>query len=297
MWERHEQSESPCLYNQKNWLSVPSGERIDSLSFMETEVISFGSLFAGIGGFDLGFERAGMQSHWQVEINETATKVLEKNWPNVHRERDIKECGIHNLEKVSVICGGFPCQDISYAGVGAGLDGERSGLFYEAIRVVCELQPRMLVLENVSALLSRGMDRVLGNLAEIGYDTEWHCISAASVGAPHDRDRIFLFSYPSGEQSDLRRSETEYGWEEQNRSKSTCSPVIRSDGGCRTLAGWKTDWWKIEPSICRILDGLPKGLDKDRKERLRCLGNAVVPQVAEYIGKHVVTFLENRVCG
>ncbi len=154
--------------------------------------ITFGSLFAGIGGIDLGFERCGMQCKWQVEINDYAQKVLAKHWPKVHRERDIRECSARNLDWVDVIAGGFPCQDISYAGLGAGLDGERSGLFFEAVRLVRELQPRAVVLENVAALLTRGLDRVLGTLAEIGYDAEWHCIPAAYVGAPHIRDRVFV---------------------------------------------------------------------------------------------------------
>jgi len=123
--------------------------------------IAFGSLFAGIGGIDLGFERCGMECKWQVEINDYAQKVLAKHWPAVHRERDIRECSARNLDWVDVIAGGFPCQDISYAGLGAGLDGERSGLFFEAIRLVSELQPRAVVLENVAALLTRGLDRVL----------------------------------------------------------------------------------------------------------------------------------------
>ena len=154
--------------------------------------ITFGSLFAGIGGIDLGFERCGMECKWQVEINDYAQKVLAKHWPTVHRESDIRECSARNLERVDIIAGGFPCQDISYAGLGAGLDGERSGLFFEAIRLVRELQPRAVVLENVAALLTRGLDRVLGTLAEIGYDAEWHCIPAAYVGAPHIRDRVFV---------------------------------------------------------------------------------------------------------
>ena len=114
--------------------------------------MQYGSLFSGIGGIDLGFDRAGMECVWQVEIDDYATKVLEKHWPKVHREKDIRDCGKHNLQWVDVIAGGFPCQDISYAGRGAGLDGERSGLFFEAIRVVRELQPRFVVLENVAAI-------------------------------------------------------------------------------------------------------------------------------------------------
>jgi DNA-cytosine methyltransferase len=168
-------------------------------------MLTFGSLFAGIGGFDLGFERAGFQCKWQVEIDDYATKILERHWPEVHRERDIRQCGRHNLERVDCIIGGFPCQDISYAGKGAGLDGARSGLFFEAIRLVCELRPRAVVLENVAGLLTRGLDRVLGTLAEVGFDAEWHCIPAAAVGAPHIRDRVFVLAYAKGERHGLGR--------------------------------------------------------------------------------------------
>ena len=161
--------------------------------------MTFGSLFAGIGGFDLGFERCGMQCKWQVEIDDYATRILERHWPDVHRQRDIRQCGRHNLERVDCIIGGFPCQDISYAGKGAGLEGERSGLFFEAVRLVRELRPRAVVLENVAGLLTRGLDRVLGTLAEIGFDAEWHCIPAAAVGAPHIRDRVFVLAYCQSE--------------------------------------------------------------------------------------------------
>lgn len=160
-------------------------------------MLTYGSLFTGIGGIDLGFDRAGMQCKWQCEIDEYATKVLEKHWPKVTRYKDIRDVGSHNLEWVDVICGGFPCQDISVAGKGAGLDGERSGLFFEAIRVVRQIKPRFVVLENVAALLIRGLGRVLWTLAEIGYDAEWHCIPAAAVGAPHIRDRIFVIAFLS----------------------------------------------------------------------------------------------------
>src|SRR4051812_10602658 len=127
--------------------------------------LTFGSLFAGIGGIDLGLERAGMQCKWQVEINDYATRVLAKHWPDVHRERDVRACGAHNLTTVDLICGGFPCQDISYAGKGAGLAGRRSGLWFEYARIIRELEPRYVLVENVAALLDRGMGDVLGSLA------------------------------------------------------------------------------------------------------------------------------------
>jgi DNA (cytosine-5)-methyltransferase 1 len=241
--------------------------------------ITFGSLFAGIGGFDLGFERAGMTCRWQVEIDDYATRVLAKHWPNVHRERDIKQCGAHNLERVDVICGGFPCQDISYAGLGAGLDGERSGLFFEAIRVVRELQPRVVVLENVSALLTRGLDRVLGALAEIGYDAEWHCIPAAAVGAPHIRDRVFVLGYAD--------SDRWYARKQASKAARHWCPAVSAGGDASSMAYTNGDkrgtQWATEPDVGRVADGVPARVD-----RLRGLGNAVVPQVAEWIGKQIV---------
>lgn len=156
--------------------------------------MKFGSLFAGIGGFDLGLERAGMSCQWQVEIEDYPTKILEKHWPEVHRERDIKECSGENLEPVDLICGGFPCQDISVAGTGAGLAGERSGLWYEMHRIISDIKPRWVVVENVAALLSRGMDVVLRDLSQIGYDCEWHIIPASAVGAPHRRERVWIIA-------------------------------------------------------------------------------------------------------
>ena len=215
-------------------------------------MITFGSLFAGIGGFDLGFERAGMVCKWQVEIDDYATRVLEKHWPGVHRERDIRSCGKHNLERVDIICGGFPCQDISYAGLGAGLDGERSGLFYEAIRVVRELQPKVVVLENVAALLTRGLDRVLWTLASIGFDAEWHCIPAAYVGAPHIRDRIFILGYSGKGFTPNSNCEGLEKWQGKD-----------SDGAmaiCGTEFG-RSQWWESEPNVGRVAYGVSRRVD------------------------------------
>jgi DNA (cytosine-5)-methyltransferase 1 len=236
--------------------------------------LTFGSLFAGIGGFDLGFERAGFECRWQVEIDQYATKILEKHWPQVHRKRDIRKCSFRNLERVDIIAGGFSCQDISYAGLGAGLDGERSGLFFEAIRLVRELQPRAVVLENVAALLARGLDRVLGTLAEIGYNAEWHCIPAAAVGAPHIRDRVFVLAY-SEDGRNVRRNWSLEPTQEKLRKHRTS----QSDGS------WK--WWEPESGILRVAYGIPSRVDQ-----LRCLGNAIVPQVAEVIARMVLERLQ-----
>jgi len=224
--------------------------------------LTFGSLFAGIGGFDLGFERAGMVCKWQVEIDDYASKVLAKHWPNVHRERDIRECGKLNLESVDVICGGFPCQDISWAGQGAGLHGERSGLWHEFARLIGEIRPSFVIVENSAALLHRGMGDVLGSLAAIGYDAELHCISASDLGAPHSRERLWLVAYPEGQRPGQLR------W----LGRAAESEGIRD-----------IHWPEHEPPNERVVVGLP-----DQVDRVTALGNALLPQIPELIGRAIL---------
>jgi DNA (cytosine-5)-methyltransferase 1 len=158
-------------------------------------MITFGSLFAGIGGFDLGFERAGMACRWQVENDPAAASVLARHYPNVPRYADIRDCSARNLTAVNVICGGFPCQDLSIAGKRGGLAGQRSGLFYEMIRIIHELQPNVLVWENVPGLLSsrRGNDfaHVLMALDRIGYSGCWSTVDAQFFGVAQRRRRVF----------------------------------------------------------------------------------------------------------
>lgn len=157
--------------------------------------MTFGSLFAGIGGLDLGLERAGLVCRWQVEINPFSRDVLAKHWPTVRRFEDVRAVGRHNLEPVDLICGGFPCQDISNAGNRKGIKGERSGLWVEYRRIVRELRPRYVLVENVAALLVRGVDTVLGDLSALGFDAEWGVLRARDVGAPHRRARLFIVAY------------------------------------------------------------------------------------------------------
>lgn len=161
------------------------------------------SLFAGIGGFDLGLERTGgFKTVAFCEIEPFCQRVLAKHWPDVPCYEDVRELTSERLAAdgiaVDVICGGFPCQDISLAGNGEGLAGERSGLWFEYARLIGELRPRYVIVENVAALLGRGLDAVLGSMAALGYDAEWHCIPAAAVGAPHRRDRLWIVAYPDG---------------------------------------------------------------------------------------------------
>lgn len=237
-----------------------------------------GSLFSGIGGLELGLEWAGVgHTVWQVEFDPFCRDVLAKHWPDAKRFNDVREVGAHNLEPVDVICGGFPCQDISYAGKGAGLSGARSGLWYEFARIIGEMGPRYVVVENVRALLTRGLDQVLGTLADLGYDAEWSTISASSIGAPHKRERVILIAYPSGART----------------------PRLESCGNLGTFGPWG---WRGEADLCivadspfvpgprwpqpilrRMDDGVP-----NRAHRLRATGNAVVPQVAQVVGRRLL---------
>lgn len=158
-----------------------------------------GSLFSGIGGLELGLQAAGVgHTVWQVEKDAFCRAVLEKHWPDAYRYEDVCEVGSRNLERVDVICGGFPCQDLSLAGKGAGLSGERSGLWYEYARIIGELRPRFVVIENVAALLRRGFDEVLSQLDALGYDAEWSCIRVSDVGGSHRRDRLFVIAWERG---------------------------------------------------------------------------------------------------
>jgi DNA (cytosine-5)-methyltransferase 1 len=243
-----------------------------------SEPLTFGSLFAGIGGFDLGFERAGMVCKWQVEIDDYANRVLRKHWPDVRRWPDVRTWPQPDTERVDVICSGFPCQDISYAGLGAGIQGERSGLFFEAVRVVRQLKPRILVLENVAALLTRGMDAVLGTLAAIGYDAEWESLPASAFGCYHERDRVFIVAYKQGAVSGVfgqSRAEWQAQFKHRRLASSSQARAVERFG----------DRMEGEPDVACLVHGVSDGLG-------RGLGNAVVPQVAEYVGRMVVERLK-----
>lgn len=164
-------------------------------------MIKIGSLFSGIGGFELGIERAipGSSTIWQVEQNEFCQRVLKKHWPNATIYNDVKNINKNNVEPVDILLGGFPCQDLSLAGKGAGIhEGKKSSLYWEMWRIIGELRPRIVVMENVPAITFRGLDAVLGSLSQIGYDAEWCIISAREFGAPHLRRRWFCVAYPNG---------------------------------------------------------------------------------------------------
>jgi len=285
-----------------------------------------GSLFSGIGGIDLGFEWAGIDTLWQVEIDPYCRNLLEMRFPNAARYEDVNKVGSHNLQPVDIISGGFPCQDISYAGKGAGIDGSRSGLWSQLHRVIGELRPRFALIENVPALLKRGLDRVLSDLADIGYDAEWQVISAKDVGAPHLRKRVWIVAYTqhsadrtNGGQEGEKKSVQGINREEgrsglSGRTGCNATDVADTEGGlCEGIDGREESsvrfegrseavadtgsgrlqggentgnnqgegqvGWLPEPDVGRVAHGIPSRVD-----RLKGLGNAVVPHIPHLIG-------------
>jgi len=301
-------------------------------------VLKLLDLFSGIGGFSLGLERTGgFETVAFCEIDKFCQKVLRKHWPHVRQYTDIKTLTAAQLAAdgitVDAICGGFPCQDISLAGGGAGMgEGTRSGLWSEYARLIGELRPRYVIVENVSALLGRGLDRVLGDLAQIGYDAEWHCIPASSVGAPHRRDRVWVVAYAksirhingreernifnsdgrqngsvrsgfgstSQQSKDLAHSKSRIfaringGGKPKQRFAGLCEDVshanslrkLQPQGGEQNQRGWlgNSSWWDVEPNVGRVAHGVFARVD-----RLKSLGNAVVPQIPELIGRAILS--------
>jgi DNA (cytosine-5)-methyltransferase 1 len=242
--------------------------------------------FSGIGGFSYAAERivGGFETVAFVEREPYCQQILGKHWPNVPIYDDITT---FNPEPYSadVVCGGFPCQDISTAGKQAGIkQGTRSGLFYELIRVIRLVQPRYVVLENVSAILANGLDTVLGELAEAGFDAEWACIPASAVGACHQRDRWWLVAY--ADHGNKQATKPINGFKGQTAAPNGCgedaanatSPRLERRWACGSTAKQLCPNWGgyiSEPVLCRGDDGL-----SGRVDRLKALGNAVVPQVA-----------------
>jgi DNA (cytosine-5)-methyltransferase 1 len=242
-----------------------------------------GSLFSGIGGFELGFEWTGeFKTVWQVEIDPFARRVLAKHWPDVTRFEDVRTVGAHNLEPVDILIGGFPCQDISNAGLKAGLSGERSGLWFEFARIIGEIRPRIIVLENVAALLIRGLSRVLADLAALGYDAEWSIVSACSLGAPHTRERVFIVAYPNsvgrvlggigGNGSKVSRGQNPSVWSSDNPESQRFAQIPNRHAPL--------------DAVFRVADGVSRGLDSGKREK--AIGNAVSPVVSEFVARLVL---------
>jgi DNA (cytosine-5)-methyltransferase 1 len=306
---------------------------------------TFGSLFAGIGGIDLGLERAGWECRWQVEWDEFCQHVLAHHWPDVPRYGDITAVDWTGVERVDLIAGGFPCQPFSLAGQRRGKDDVR-WLWPEFATAVRLLRPRHVLVENVPGLLAGhgGMGDVLGDLARLGYDAEWDSVPAAAVGAPHLRYRVWIVAHAHdvgglglgglfdgfrpalGDDADGRRGPAAMadadgtglegrqlqperadqrpagagGLADANRERQQAGraerghgvPPSRSEDDRHPTAGGSHgavgDWWLTEPDVGRVAHGVP-----GRVERLRALGNAVVPQVVEVIGRQLLAAIED----
>lgn len=317
------------------------------------KTLTFGSLFAGIGGIDLGLERAGMQCKWQVEIDDYATRVLARHWPDVQRFRDVvKFSSVAGQYPVDMVAGGFPCQPVSVAGARRGDSDER--WLWDSFRdVIGAIRPKYVLAENVPGLLSADAGRLFGNvvgdLASLGFDVEWGCVPAAAFDLPHLRWRVFIVAYSNCGRfkkccQQYCAKEPEQFASQRNNIDGFCEAAPNSAGSrhavarnvkedskskncdeqringfdkpsnyvcntnCKRLEGqrrlWesksyahvekekissasKVQWSSIKPTVCRGSNGVP-----DRVDRIRCLGNAVVPQVAEWVGRMIVKFDE-----
>lgn len=232
--------------------------------------MTFGSLFAGIGGFDLGFERAGMTCNWQVEIDPFCRKVLAKHWPDVRRHDDVRTFPPEGDWSVDVICGGFPCQDISAAGTGEGIDGSRSGLWAEFYRIICAIRPRYVVIENSAMLVNRGLRRILRDLAAGRFDAEWQVVQASDFTLPHRRERLFVVAY----------ADSIDGTERVGYQQDWSKEVFARDLGQRL---------PVRIQAADQFAGVDDGVS-GRAYRLRgqAIGNSVVPDVAEWIGRQLM---------
>lgn len=244
--------------------------------FSKRKGMTHGSLFSGVGGFELGAKWAGIPTLWNCEIEDYQQKVLKKNFPDVEQYKDITKTT--GLRHVDIVSGGFPCQDISVAGKGKGIRGERSGLWSEMYRVVGEVRPKYVIVENSPALVVSGFERVLRDLSEIGYDAEWQCISNHAFGYPHRRERLYVIAYPR-----------EIGLQ----------GIVRDDGGFDSIfQQWSSDIHVACTLAKRILempacshirngDGFP-----DWVHRVGAIGNAVNPCVAKYLFECIKIFDE-----
>ncbi len=276
--------------------------------------VNVGSCFSGIGGFELGlqwaFDNAGIDHKvsWQIEQNPFCQTILKKHWPKAVLYSDIRE--VKKVDPVDILLGGFPCQDISVAGLQKGVvNGEKSNLWFEMLRIIGDIRPRIVVLENVPNIVNVGGPRVIGSLAKIGYDCEWSLISAAQFGAPHIRKRWFCIATNAQSFSNDRRINRRLFKKESSRKsqhaqtgnsvkdaadtiskyaqipskrKHPSQPQSGSNGQNRqVIPNWRN--WPTQPAFCGRNDGVP-----NRVAKLKALGNAIVPQCAQFVFEQII---------
>jgi len=235
-------------------------------------------LFSGIGGFSLGLEQTGgFDTVAFCELSPYPRKVLAKHWPNVVCHEDVTNLKGEDVGAVDLITGGFPCQDLSSAGKMEGIaEGTRSGLFRHMLRLANECGRPFILFENVPRILSGPTERkgewfyeFLNSLAQIGYDAEWFCLTASSIGAPHQRERLWVIAYPN--ETQLKRG----GISSRVYQKHT-----HFSNSC---------WGEDKSGVVRTSNGIPSQMD-----RLGCLGNAVVPLIPQIIGESILEELGRR---
>lgn len=247
--------------------------------------LTIGSLFSGIGGLELGLERAGLGPVlFQVEKDPFCRAVLAKHWPDVPRFEDVREVGAE-LPRVDLLCGGFPCQDVSSAGARAGLGGERSGLWFEYRRIIEAIRPSFVVVENVESGARLWLRPVREQLCGLGYRTRALGIAASDVGAPHRRRRIFVVAHADREGKPPRSVDAEVA-----RAPAPHADVagVRANGPAVEGEERRRPWTEPQPPMVRVVHGVSRAVDRARR---RALGNAVVPQCAEVVGRVIVAML------
>lgn len=247
-------------------------------------------LFSGIGGFSYGLEKAGFKTVAFCEIDSDAQKVLKKHWPEIPIFDDVKSDELKSLKNIDIICGGFPCQDISEANTkGKGLEGIRSGLWFEYLKLIENLEPKYVIVENVQALRKCGLDIILRNLNAIGYDAEWHCIQASSIGAPHRRDRLWIIAYPHGVRREpILGGEIDPCTKEINEQKGkggSWNESQRREYNTSFACIQQFEQSFNESAVIGMDDGISKRLDIGL--RLKQCGNSIVPKIAELIGEAI----------
>lgn len=234
--------------------------------------LTHGSLFSGVEGFGLGAALAGIKTEWSCESEDYQTKVIKKNFGNGHTVYgDIRT--LENPPFVNIISGGFPCQDISAAGKGAGIKGRRSGLWGHMHRIIGEVRPDYVIIENSPQLRRRGLEYVLHGLSEIGYDAQWQCLQGSFIGLQQHRERIYIIAYPS----------SKFG--EGKPPKSVFRQPYLPWELPRVYPGWRERRDLPEPRTFRSTDEFP-----DLVDRNRCVGNAVQPLMAQYLFECIKCF-------
>ena len=234
--------------------------------------LTHGSLFSGVEGFGLGAALAGIKTEWSCEFEDYQTKVIKKNFGNGHTVyRDIRT--LENPPFVNIISGGFPCQDISAAGKGAGIKGSRSGLWGQMHRIIGEVRPDYVIIENSPLLRKRGLEYVLHGLSEIGYDAQWQCLQGSFLGLQQRRERIYIVAYPvckfgEGESPKSVFRQPHLPWELP-----------------RVYPGWRERRDLPEPRTLGSTDEFPNLMDRNK-----CVGNAVQPLMAQYLFECIKCF-------